>query len=771
MFNQIEPSSMLDDAEQENNSQASSSNKKLIIGVGILLVVLIIIGISLFVINNNKPRVIVTPKIVETPQEVTSTVSVLLPLSATSTELMASTTVISGLENYSFSAFYQEPPLIPEFKFKDYSLPLNVKIDVLNYYDISRKITLDDGLTSLNANGFTILNNPADSGINNFYGAYSYLSNKEIPLLVTSDFLLHYHQNIVKQTFKDIEEKIFYDNLWRISKTLYESSRDRYEARLAKIGNVNDQVLEGERLSMAYFAVALKLLEPSANQIDNTGKDTNKFSNSEASNLTFVVLPYLQSDAGEEINLIKAASSNKKSPVLLYTRNYSDFVVPNEYRRTEKLYNFYLASTWLNSVFPLVIKDKNCPTCLLDKEDARLSLIASTFITKDFAANQEIKNRWALVYKLLSYSKGLRDDLNYRNYDDTMRSLFGDNYDPEIIFAENSKDATKNLDNLRTKLLAIQFNDFQGALNKSTDKPRLGFKILSDYYLSNDYVFNRLSGSAVGNYASGTPSSSNFTICLRSLKRCNGFGLDIIGLVTDKLETYDYWLENTNFLGYNDKLLALKNELKLLAIWQNNNFWSILSSIKTVFENNNSQMQAYSQTNLWHRRLVDTAAAAWTDLQMPLEKLVTTSIPVKKGLSNDMSFNNNFYVEPNYALIQKLIADNEMMYGMFEAMSINKQVDSVSLALKDENTNLRQFSGLIKKELDGETLNSDDQTFINLIVKKYQVEQLTTNRLFLKTGDNHLYEDLGLKLMALVYESGEGKYIAIGPIFSYQESR
>jgi hypothetical protein len=768
MFNQIEPSSMMDE-NGGDDSRSFLGNKKVLIFIGVFLLA-VIVGATLLFVNKNKPKPEVTPQIIETVKEVTSTTVTLLPISGTSTNIMASTTVVSGLENYSFSAFYQEPDLIPEFKFKDYTLPLNVKIDVLNYYDISRKLNLDDGLASLNANGFTILNNPAERENSNFYAAYSYLSSKEVPLLVTSDFLLHYHQNVIKQVFKDIEEKIFYDNLLRISTSLYESSKNRYEARLAKIGNVNDQVLEGERLSMAYFAVALKLLEPSTSQIDTTGKDANKFTSKEAAALNFTILPYLQSDAGEEIKLIRTADGNKKSPVLLYNRNYADFVVPSEYRRTEKLYNFYLASTWLNSVFPLVVKDKNCPTCLLDKEDARLSLIASTFITKDFSADQEIKNRWALVYKLVSYYKGLRNDLTYRNYDDEMKTLFGPDYDPEFIFAESNKEANANIEKLRAKLLTLQFNDFQGALNKNTEKQRLGFKILSDYYLSNDYVFNRLSGDEVGVYNGEKASSSNLTICKGNLKRCNGFGLDIIGLITDKLNAYEYWVENTNFLNYNDKLLALKNELKLLSIWQNNNYWSILSSIKMVFENNNSQMQVYSQTESWRKRLVDTAAAAWTDLQMPLEKLTPVGAPTKKGLSTD-SFDNNFYVEPNYALIQRLIADNEMIYGMFDAMSINKQVDSVSSALKEENVNLRQFSDLIKKELNGETLSSDDQIFINLLVKKYQVDQTPNNRLFLKIGTDHLYEDLGVKFLAIVYESGEGKYIAIGPIFSYQESR
>lgn len=774
MFDQMEPTNLNGNHSSENDEKGLRSflmkNKVLLISVSIALVIIVtVIWLVISYINKNKKAV--EPQATPVVETATTTFGVLPTENSTTTIDMISSTTLEQLEKYNFADFYQEPAPIPDFNFKDYKLPLNVKIDALNYYDISRKISLDEGLDNLNSNGFSILENPASGDIKDFYSAYSWLSDKQVPLLITSDFLLHYHQNVVKQAFKDIEENVFYDNLWRISKVLYESSKNRYEARLSKIGNVNDQILEGERLATAYFAVALKLLEPDASQVDASGKDEAKFSGAEASAFSFTILPYLQSDAGQEIVLIKAAKDTKKSPVLLYNRNYADFVVPTEYQRSAKLYNFYLASTWLNSVFPLVVKDKTCPACLLDKDDSRLSLIASTFITKDFSADQELKNRWALVYKLISYSKGLRADLTYRNYDETMKGLFGETYDPEAIFAEDNPDANKNLEQLRVKLLALNFNSSQGALDKNKEKARLGFKLLSDYYWPNNYVFDRLTGDAVGGYSGTKADPLNYTICRQGTKRCNGFSLDIIGLISDKVGSVSYWLENTAFSSYPEKLLALKNELKAAPIWHNNNFWSTLGAIKTIFETNDGQMQVYANTNNWHQRLVGSAAAAWIDLQLPLEQLRTVGTQTRTGLSNDVAFNDNFYIEPNYALIQKLIADNEMLYGMLDVMGINKQVASVAVNLKEENSRLRQISDLIKKELNGEPLNSDNQSFINTMAKQYQLVQTPNNQLYLKSGDTHLYENLNIKLMALVYELNNEKYISIGPVFSYKENR
>lgn len=751
---------------EEQPAEPKSNNKTIMIMVA---VVLLVVAVASFLVwkSLNKPKPL---PVVIIPEEIKT--NVLQTDISTSTENLATSTIPEAIEKITFADFYKEPAPLPDFKIKDYKLPLKVKIDVLNYNSVSRKFDLTKGLSSLDNNGFAILDNPAPTEINNFYSAYGFLAKRDIPLLITSDFLLHYHQNKVKQIFKDIEEDVFYNHLFKITKTLYESSKIRYEARLALIGDVNDSILEGERLATAYFAVTLKILEPTSSQIDPNGKDLNKFSPQEAQNLYFNILPYLQNDVSEELRLIKEAGVTKKSPVLLYQRKYTDFSVPTEYRDNERLYNFYLASTWLNSVFPLVIKDKDCPDCLLDKYDAYLNLIATSFITKDFASNQDLKNRWALVYKLISYHKGLRDDLTYLDYDREMKKLFGDTYDPEIIFAERNPDKTKNLEKLRTNLLAISFNDFQGALDKKTEKPRLGFKLLTDYYWPNSYIFSRLQKDNLGLYQGTTTKEQNITVCgYADYHRCNGFALDIIGLVRDKLPTYQYWVENTNYVGYDQKISTLRSEFSKTLIWYTNHFWFLLGIFKTMFEQNNGQMQIYAQTEAWQQRLVDTAVAAWIDLQLPLESLLPASEEVSGGLSNIATIDNNYYIEPNYSLIQKLIAENEMISGMMEALNINRQVGSVTLALKEENEKLKKIEVIIKKELSDEMLNSDDQAFIASLAKEYSLSSTPIQKISLKFNAGYSDESINVKFMSLVYQLGGSKYIAIGPILSFVEKR
>ncbi len=162
-------------------------------------------------------------------------------------------------QNVSFGDFYKVDREDLRLVLPDYPLPQNVKVDVANYYDFSRKINLDAALGSLNENGFASIDNPFPSEAKNFYQAYSVLKSKQVPVMLTSDFLIYYYQNTLKKAFKDIEGTVFYDNLWQTNKRLYAIAKDRYEANLNKTGLANDLALEGARRELAFFATALSI--------------------------------------------------------------------------------------------------------------------------------------------------------------------------------------------------------------------------------------------------------------------------------------------------------------------------------------------------------------------------------------------------------------------------------------------------------------------------------------------------------------------------------
>lgn len=787
----IIPTENNNDEQFNANDPRNEKNKKIIIFSLIGLGILILIASAYFIFKknsnaknsqaDNNKTILINDKTIPTA---TSSAPVLPDFSsaiiATST---TATTSFSDLviDYLSFADFYKKPDNTVIPKFTDFQLPLNVKLDVLNYYDTSRKINLDPGLDSLNTNGFALIDNPYDKETPGFYAAYEKLESQQVSPLITSDFIIYYYQNNFKKVFKDIEENVFYDNLWSINKDLYTAAKNRYEARLAAIGDVNDSILEGERLEMAFFAVSLELLKPTSNQLAQKGtlNDKSKFLATEVDNFYFVLPPYLRDDVMREEKLIREAKTSVKSPVLLYMQNYNDFIVPAEYSTNAKLNNFYLTTKWLNSVFPLNYRDKNCPNCLLDKEDWRINFIAASLIADDAANLPDLKNKWARVYKVMSFFKGLREDFNYIHYRDSLSSEFGVDYNITELFDDKNKFAAANLEKLKTKLLTYKMSAIQGAYSQTdpAQKPKVGFKMLAESYWPNDYLFTHLSAPNVTNYLSSTTKANNITACSINnvLERCSGIALDIINLVAP-VANNDYFVENTNYLNYGSESDKLRADLNKNTIWPSSNYWSTLGFIRTFINIDKNIQPLMTQSSAWQKKSFNTATAAWINMQLPLEKFSVNLVFKGTGLNNYSNWSDNIYIEPNLNLINELQANNAMVLKMINALQLDKEINSAAQSLNAVDSSLSILKSIILKELQGEILSQDDKDALANFAKQLKIDKsLSSNsQLTIKFPMQRINfkGDLGhLKLLVLVHQAGDSKIISVGPVWDYRESK
>lgn len=685
------------------------------------------------------------------------------------------------MEYLSFADFYPTTtPIVREYKFAEYALPLNVKVDVANYHDISRKLSLEKSLNDLNNHGFAVLDNPWPKDQNNFYALANTLDDQQIPLFISADFISYYYQSILKKTFKDVEEGVFYDSLREINQKMYEAARSRYETHLAAVGNINDRILEGERLETAFFAVSLELLAPRAEQVDPNNKAVaGKFSQAEQKEFAFSVPSYLNDDVLKELELIRAAKETKKSPVLLYDRDYRAFSVPTEYKNNARLQNFYLAAVWLNSVFPLNYREDSCKDCLLDKDDWRINFTAACLIAQDFAKDQALKNEWARVYKTISFFKGLRDSWNYVNYLDGLKKLFGNDYDIVALFAESDADAGNNMEKLRQALLSREVLPMQGGfdLKNMAGFKQAGLQFLADFYWPNDFIFGSLRYPQVGAYRGGDkPGKNNVTACPVSKKyqRCQGSGQDIIGLI------YPVWqgavfTENSNYANYTEAINKLRPLVQSALNEHLNNYWSSLLAWQAYLNIPEEHLPIYLRTEAWRSQMTAGALGAWTDMQLPLDKLDLKSQAVPNAslsaASNTLDYS---WVDPNLDFLDRLLNHNQMLLNIFKALGLDRRS---SLAVNRLSEAERQLTGLrtiAEKEAKGESLNSDDTQFIRDFAKTYILEQgaeksVSWNNVALKAN---LKETLGIpRLLIIAHPAGEKTVFAVGPVFNYQESR
>lgn len=690
---------------------------------------------------------------------------------ATSTDLM--------IEYLSFSDFYKKDNILVNANFEDYSLPLNTKIDVINYYDISRKLNLDPVIDDINENGFAIINNPWSSNAEDFYSIYKNLKERQIPLFISSDFLIYYQQNVIKKAFKDIEENIFFDNLWDINKELFQRAKTRYETRLASIGSVNDPLLEASRLEAVYFAVSLELLKPVASQISPTGVQLgqDKFSVSEANRFSFVVPLSIKEDVEAEIRLIREAKQKTKSPVFLYTRDYKDFVIPSQYSSHAKLNNFFLASRWLNSTFPLYYKSEVCTDCLLDREDWRINFIASLLIADDFSSLPQIKNRWARIYKVIAFFEGLRDDLDYINYRDSLLSAFGENYLIEDIFQGTSEDIDLNLNKIVKEIEKFSFSEIQGgkSFKELELKSKTGFKVLTEYFSPDDYLLGRLVSPSVGKYLGESLSAYNNTACgQRQLTRCNASGYDIINLVYP-LDKNLYFIENSNYNNYNKESLRLSNEIKSALEARTNNYWSLLASINEFLNFNKTLMPVFSKSDKWNERQVNTALSSWANMYIPLERFSINQSLSSRGLDDFSRWTENSYVEANLDLVNELISVNRMILSMLSALRIENEAKQVMNELNLCGNNLERIREIIIKEISGKNLTKDDFEFISDFSGLLEIVEPVKNK-NIQINPNSFSRPMKAslndpKLILVVNQRNGEKFFSVGPVWNYVERR
>jgi len=678
-------------------------------------------------------------------------------------------------EDLTFGYFYEPEPDNFKFNFKNYSLPLNVKTEVSNYYDVSRKIALDDYVGDINKYGFAIIKNDNPRTVDNFYDAYRYLAGKEIPLVMTSDFVLYYYQNNLKQIYKEIEKTTFFDNIWDVSNRMYQMSLVRYKKRKDQIGLGNDELLEAARLECAYFATALRLMSPTNDQISAEGKnkDKNLFDEDDVQKYHFELPDFLQEDVSKELDLIRNPAKTKvKSPVFLYERNYQYFLVPQGYSYNAKLKNYYLTLRWFNSLFPLYYRSEACPSCSLDYDDWRINMIAANLISEDLANNQDLKNKWAIVYKFIAFFSGLRQDLTYLHYRQVFNGLYGEKR-VEEIFSE--KRQNEEYQQWQSRLAKFDFLPMEGGIARNEDnKAIIGLRFLQESYWPNDYIFNRLVGKEL-TPISGT-KDKKATICSTNDGwRCSGFGYDIVNLIAGKpLEVQNpYYLGNTNYNNYNKRLQTLRGEIEKFNVnsWNNNIFWITLELGKIILDYDSQYFPIYAYDKYWQEnKNINTVLGSWTEINLPSEKIYDYFESGDKRLGSYPECNNLNYIEPNVKLVNEIIAKNKMLIKMLNALNITKKNNIASVELINLNNKFARILEISEKELRGEPLDEEDCAFVNDFIIRYAVDK--GKRSFEVVGDVKIMIESveGIKYLGLVYKKGEKNILGLGPIFNFNEN-
>lgn len=667
------------------------------------------------------------------------------------------------------ASYYEPVPLEVAPKVPSYTLPLRSS-QISNYEDVSSKLNLKNSEQLLSKNGFVVINWGNEEDI---VKPYNDLKKREVPIFITSDTLLHLYHIQFDETLKDIEEREFYPDIIKISKTLLDDAKEKY---VKSEGIVKDAA----KKNVAYFTVGLKLLEPET-EIPN----------------------YVKEEVESELSLIEEHKGFKESPIFIYKEDYSQYVPRGHYTRSEILKKYFKGMMWYGRiVFLLKGADPYCDSCkaFISLEEAKTQTIAASMIADSLSQlkvdGKPVKELWERIYSVTAFYVGLADDLTPDEYLKEIKKVLGET--PSIDELKNDENFVK----LKFELASLRMPEIYGGtggcyilyppgvkikeddVNKCLDKSK-GFRLIGQRFIPDSYMFQNLVATKVSDFKGKNPP---FTACYipdYGYVRCFPRGLDIMALLGSKeAKKILSNNEDDNFVNYDKQFKNLSNLFDSFTQehWNKNLYWGWLYSMKALLEDYGSGYPTFMQSEAWHRKQLNAVLASWSELRHDTILYAKQSYTPGIGVTSAQPMPKPVvgYVEPVPEFYARLLALTKMTNkGLSEMDVLDEKAKNRLNSLQAILDRLLEIS---KKELDNKELKEDDYQFIRNFGKELESVVFGVEESGAKTtliADVHtdintkkvLEEGVGyVDLIVVAYKVPDGRIlIGAGPVMSYYE--
>ena len=698
----------------------------------------------------------------------------------------------------AFSAYYSPANITVDPSVPPYQLPLNLS-NISNIENITSEFRLNERENKLlMTNGFVIM----DYGdVDDIVAPYGDMKHRGVPIFVTSDTLLHLYHIQFDEILKGAEEREFFDALLDMSAAMLKRSGQDYD----NYGNAPDpEMKEAARRNVAYFAVAVKLLQTPTEEYNGT-EDIRK--------IDFTVPDYVRSEVDCEIGNIERHEGFAASHIFnsdpnrtcldtcCYCEDYSQYVPRGHYTRGEKLTRYFKAMMWYGRM-AFLMKGGNATECgdietpLITEEDAKLATIQASLIASELldveAGNKTVQEHWNRIYSVTSFFVGTADDLTPYEYQSAVAEVFGSDFDTTEL-----ADDGKLLD-LKVELAGLRSPEIYGGsgvcvvyppitrekLYECLDKTK-GFRFMGQRFIPDSYMFQQLVSPAVGMYVG---NETPFTMCITEMgpARCFPRGLDVMAVLGSGCaeailrEDGDTEYEGMN-TSYDKQLEELKTEFAGFdtAEWNRNLYWSWLYTLKPLLNEFGDGYPTFMRTEAWQKKELQTSLASWTELRhdtILYAKQSYTPMPTCPPPPPPVVG----YVEPVPEFYARLLRLTEMTEDGLTDLDILNETEKKRLQSLERILN--RLINISTDELENRELIEDDYEFIrdfgghlDYVVTGVDTEgKETTIVADVHTDCNTgmvLEEGVGyVKLILVAYRVPDGRILlGGGPVFSYYE--
>lgn len=622
----------------------------------------------------------------------------------------------------NFLRYYN--PVKEDYKINmpQYDLPLDFG-KISNFREVSEiYLTKSSQRDLLKRNGFVIVETDA---IDNILTPYEILRKQDIPIYITADTPLHLFHIQFDETLKEIEEKIFYKDLVLLTKEMLKVSIRDYKS-------LKGDLKEASKRNVAYFSVALKLLEPD-----------------------FMISSYVKKLVKWELKKIEENkditeyADARENALFRIPEDYTQYKPRGHYTRSDTLKRYFKAMMWYGRMTFLLKGHEKFgkfippDSALTDRETARIQTLQAMLISANLLNLKLPDGRtgisiWERIYKVTAFYAGFADDLSLYDYIKGMREIFGEKFSSDEMVKEEKY--AKFLFKIAKLSPPKIFSGTGGAgldikneeEHKYTSIKQLdnilnytmGFRFMGQRYIPDSYILGQLVSPGVGSIPGKIPE--RFTVVYIEDDRIpsgyysiRGFprGLDVFSVFGYKrAEEILKEKKDDEYPKYYEQLNKLRKEFMELKEedWNRNLYWSWLYALKTLCEERGKGYQTYQQQNAYLDRQLKTALASWSALrhntilyakQSYTPEFRTTSaekpvyLPPPKGI-----------VEPLPSFYAKILNTTKMAYdGLKELGVLDSKSESRLLSLV---STLERLYGICKCQVENKPLTEDDNDFL-----------------------------------------------------------
>jgi hypothetical protein len=432
--------------------------------------------------------------------------------------------------------YFQKPKPLPPFPIPEYSLPLkrlpeNYQRDIVKKF--GKKLTKEEKEIFLE-NGVLIL---AGKEYDKFENAFSKLKEKDIPIFVTSDSLLHLFHIEFNEILKNLEIKKLSPMLKEFLKALIEKTKNQYNSV------TKEREKEILRRNLAYLAVAKKLLDPDykvPSIVESEVKEEIKriedhkgfyksplFSLDCPRECLDKVIPFGfaftagQYPQGEEcsraIKGMKIPYQGKIWDSLefykeictrkCYCEDYSQYLPRGHYTLTEGLKRYFKAMIWLGRMTFKARGDD------WTKQALYLTLAAKSAKAEFEGKEIEAAELWKKIYSISGFFAGASDDLTFSDYAKALNNIFTKPFTLEDLAKIDLEKFREELRKLRgPKILGGFELDLAGNLKDLTQGLRLiGQRYALDSQILGDLVYKNIGPNPKSPYYEKVLDCPSFT--------------------------------------------------------------------------------------------------------------------------------------------------------------------------------------------------------------------------------------------------------------------